>query len=80
MWWDWKRIVYHELLPSDQTIDSNLYCQQLERLRQAIEKNRPELINRKGVIFHHNNARPHIFGDPSEIERTWLGNFDASTL
>jgi len=24
--WDWKRIVYYELLPPDQTTDSNLYC------------------------------------------------------
>jgi len=39
-------------------IDSNLYCQQ--RLRQAIERKRPELINSKGVVFHHDNARPHI--------------------
>jgi len=26
------------------------------------------------------NARLHIFGDSSKIERTWLGSFDASTL
>ncbi|CAK9804065.1 Histone-lysine N-methyltransferase SETMAR [Anthophora plagiata] len=42
-----------------QTIDSQLYCGQLERLRQAIERKRPELNNRKGVVFHHDNARPH---------------------
>ena len=29
------------------------------RLKQAIKKRRPELINRKGVVFHHDNARPH---------------------
>jgi len=59
VWRDWKEIAHYELLPPGQTIDSNLYCQQLERLRQAIEKKRPELINRKGVVFHHDNARPH---------------------
>jgi len=37
--WDWKEIVHYELLPPSQTIDSNLYCQQLERLRQATRIN-----------------------------------------
>jgi len=39
VWWDWKRIVRYELLSPSQTIDSNLYCQQLERLRRAIKRN-----------------------------------------
>ena len=56
---DWKGIVHYELLPLGQTINSILYCEQLERLRQAMERKRPELINRKGVVFHHDNARPH---------------------
>ena len=30
------------------------------RLKQAIKKKRPELINKKGAVFHHDNARPHI--------------------
>ena len=47
------------LLSSNQTINSELYCEQLQRLQQAIERKRPELINRRGVIFHHDNARPH---------------------
>jgi len=55
--WNWKGIVRYDLLQPDQTINSNLYCQQMERLRQAIEKMRPELINGKG--FYHNNATPH---------------------
>lgn len=59
VWWDWKGIVHHELLEPGQTIDSTLYCQQLMRLKQAIQEKRPELINRKGVVFHHDNARPH---------------------
>jgi len=51
--------------------DSNLYCQQ--RLRQAIEKERPELINREDV-FRHDNARLHT-SLMTKIERTWLGSF-----
>ena len=33
VWWDWKGIIHHELLPVGQTIDSQVYCRQLERLR-----------------------------------------------
>lgn len=59
VWWDWKGIVHYELLSPGQTINSDLYCQQLMRLKQSIQEKRPELINRKGVVFHHDNARPH---------------------
>ena len=57
MWWDWKGIVY-EFLPLGKTIDSDLYCQQLMKLK-AIEKNQPELVNSNGVVFHHHKVRPH---------------------
>ena len=60
VWWDCNGIVHHELLGPGQTINSTLYCQQLMRLKQAIKKKRPELINKKGAVFHHDNARPHI--------------------
>ncbi|GFV96042.1 mariner Mos1 transposase, partial [Trichonephila clavipes] len=36
----------------------NLYCQQLNRLKLAINQKRPELANRRGVVFHQDNARP----------------------
>ncbi|KAG5309243.1 SETMR methyltransferase, partial [Pseudoatta argentina] len=26
----------------------------------ALRQKRPELVNRKGIIFHHENTRPHI--------------------
>jgi len=40
-------------------INSDVYCEQLQKLSDAIAQKRPELINRKGVMFHHDNARPH---------------------
>jgi len=60
VWWDYKGIVYFEILPRNQTINSDVHIEQLTKLNNAIQKKRPELINRKGVVFHHNNARPHI--------------------
>jgi len=59
IWWDWKGPVFYELLPKNKTINSDVYCEQLQKLNDAIAQKRPELINRKGVVFHHDNARPH---------------------
>ncbi|GFT55104.1 histone-lysine N-methyltransferase SETMAR [Trichonephila clavipes] len=38
-----------------------IYCQRLNRLKLAIDQKRPELANRKGVVFHQDNVRPHTF-------------------
>ena len=59
VWWDFKGIVYFELLPRNQTINSNVCCRQLMKLDEEIKEKWPELATRKGVIFHQDNARPH---------------------
>ena len=59
VWWDFKGIVYFELLPRNQTINSNVHCRQLMKFDKEIEEKRPELVTRKGVIFHQDIARPH---------------------
>ena len=56
---DYKGIVYFELLPSNRTINSVVYIEQLTKLNDAVEEKRPELTNRKGVVFHRDDARPH---------------------
>ncbi|KAL9876584.1 histone-lysine N-methyltransferase SETMAR-like isoform 1-T4 [Glossina fuscipes fuscipes] len=38
IWWDWKWIIHYELLPYGQTLNSNLYYQQLDRLKIAIDQ------------------------------------------
>jgi len=58
MWWDWKGPVFYEL-PKNKTINSDVYCEQLQKLSDAIAQKCPELLNRKGVVFHHANARPY---------------------
>ncbi|GFS52761.1 mariner transposase [Trichonephila clavipes] len=59
IWWNWKEVIYYELLSYGQTLNSDLYCQQLERLKLVIDQKRPELANRRGVVFHQDYARPH---------------------
>lgn len=59
VWWDWKGVVHYELLPRNETINSAKYCQQLDRLKNSIAQKRPELANRRGVVFQQDNARPH---------------------
>ncbi|GFT31255.1 histone-lysine N-methyltransferase SETMAR [Trichonephila clavipes] len=46
-------------LPDKTTINSEVYCHQLDKLNDALQQKRSELINRKGVVFHQDNARPH---------------------
>ncbi|GFV67472.1 histone-lysine N-methyltransferase SETMAR [Trichonephila clavipes] len=36
-----------------------VYCHQLDKLNDALQQIRSELINRKGVVFHQDNTRPH---------------------
>ena len=59
VWWNWKGVVFFELLPRNQTINSDAYCRQLNKLNAAVKEKRPELVNRKGVIFQHDNATPY---------------------
>ncbi|XP_014615601.1 PREDICTED: histone-lysine N-methyltransferase SETMAR-like [Polistes canadensis] len=59
IWWDWKGPMYFDLLPRNQTINSEDYCQKLDKMNAAVKEKRQELVNRKGVIFRQDNARPH---------------------
>lgn len=59
VWWNIHGIIHHELLKANQTVTGELYCQQLDRVRDALAVKHAALVNRKGVILHHDNARPH---------------------
>jgi histone-lysine N-methyltransferase SETMAR len=53
-------IYLYDLLRPNKTINSAVYCQQLDRVNECLKEKRPHLVNRKGIVFHQNNARPHV--------------------
>ncbi|GFT58819.1 histone-lysine N-methyltransferase SETMAR [Trichonephila clavipes] len=57
---NWKGIIYYELLPYEQTLNPDIYCHQLDRLKLAINQKWPELANTRGIVFHQDNDRPHM--------------------
>ena len=74
VWWDIKGILYFELLQSKQTVNAQVYSQQLTRLNEKIREIRtgPGYGNRK-VILLHDNARPHVALETKEtiIKLAW---------
>ena len=58
VWWNVQGVIHSELLPKNQTITAELYCQQMRRLEMKIREKRPH--QNHSVILFHDNARPHI--------------------
>ena len=40
--------------------NSREYCFQLNQLKAALDEERPDLVNRKHIIFHQDNAKLHV--------------------
>jgi hypothetical protein len=51
-------IIHYELFERNLTVTAECYWQQLRRLEEAIQQIRPG--RRHGVIFQHENSRPHM--------------------
>ena len=61
IWWDQKGVLYYELLKTGETINGERYRTQLVCLKRATAEKRPEYATRhEAIIFHHDNARPHV--------------------
>ena len=67
--------------PSGKPINSNKYRSQLNQLRAVLDKKCLELANWKCMIFHQDNARPHVyFDDQAKTVTACLGSSDSSSV
>ena len=61
IWWDQLGVVYYELLQPNETITAECYQQQLMQLSRTLKFKYPQYAKKRDkVIFHHDNAQPHV--------------------
>jgi len=61
IWWDWKDVLYYELLQPGETITADGYQQPLINLSDALEKKKLFTgQGRRKVILLHDNAGSHV--------------------
>lgn len=51
--------IYHEFTGPRQTINKDVYIEQLGRVQSKLKELYPRMVNRNEVIFQHDNAPPH---------------------
>lgn len=56
----YEDIIYEEVLHQNEAVNAVKYCHQMEKLHKYLQKKCPSLINHKGILLLHNNARPYI--------------------
>ena len=59
VWWSIRGVVYFAVLKPGQTVNADLFCEQLDLVNQSLIEKCLAIVNGKGVILQHNNARPH---------------------
>ncbi|GFX03848.1 DUF4817 domain-containing protein [Trichonephila clavipes] len=56
-------------------VEADLYCSQLDVLSKEIQRKHPSFANRKGVILHHDNSKPHVEAKELKKFQSWIGKF-----
>lgn len=54
VWWGINGIIHWELMPANTTVTADVYCNQLDRVAEKLDR------KQKKVFFLHDNARPHV--------------------
>ena len=60
VWWSKAGLIHHSFLSPGETITAEKYCQQIDEMHHKLWQKQPVLVNRKGSILLHDNARPHF--------------------
>ena len=76
VFFDWKGIVHHEIVPRGQMVNKHLYQEVLARLRDAVRRKKPELWENQTWMLHHDNAPAHT----SLVNRSYMAKYQTSVV
>ncbi|GBM24878.1 hypothetical protein AVEN_221690-1 [Araneus ventricosus] len=66
VFWDAQEILLIEFMTRRTTINSEVYCRTLKKLKRAIQNKRRGLLS-SGVVLLHDNSRPHTAVRTGEV-------------
>lgn len=70
VFWDHRGVLLVDFLPKGHSINAQTYCATLKRLKQEIQRKRPDR-NVDDVKLLHDNARPHVAHVVSDQIASW---------
>uniref|UniRef100_A0A1I7X5N9 Histone-lysine N-methyltransferase SETMAR n=1 Tax=Heterorhabditis bacteriophora TaxID=37862 RepID=A0A1I7X5N9_HETBA len=53
-------VIHYNFFCPDETTTAEKYCHEIDKMLQELQLLCPALVNRKGPILLHDNARPHV--------------------
>jgi histone-lysine N-methyltransferase SETMAR len=59
IWWNYKGLIYYELVPDSCMINADVYSQQLMKMFTVLLEKYPTQVNRKRMLLQQDSARPH---------------------
>ena len=60
VWWTKERVIHYSFLKQPETIKAASYSRELAVCHSQLKARFPALVNRKGPILLHDNAKPHF--------------------
>jgi hypothetical protein len=72
--WSSEGVLLAHFQKRGENVNSASYCEVLLKLRDAICRKRPGQLAR-GVLLHHDSARPHTAEQPTREFKNYSGNF-----
>jgi histone-lysine N-methyltransferase SETMAR len=67
VWWTSQGVIRHSFLFPGQTMNASRYCKEIRKIHAKLAQKQPALVNRKGVVLLHDNAKLHTARETKEL-------------